>query len=166
MALAFVAGFVIIWFSDLTTSNLGTSACQRELYTVFPPLHNIPCYNYICNMQPPKPYREERPWGGFIELTRNIPSTVKIINVSPHEALSLQKHEKRDEFWKVLSGSGSVRVGTDRIAAETDKTFWIPRGTLHRMEAGEEMLTVLEISLGTFEDEDIIRLEDKYGRVG
>ena len=47
-------------------------------------------------MQSPKPYREQRPWGEFVEFTRNTPSTVKLINVNAGESLSLQSHENRD----------------------------------------------------------------------
>jgi len=86
-------------------------------------------------MQPPIPYREERPWGGFVEFTRNKPSSVKIINVSPQQALSLQKHKERDEFWYVLDGKGFVTKGTEQIPAKSGETYWIPRGTNHRIEA-------------------------------
>jgi mannose-6-phosphate isomerase-like protein (cupin superfamily) len=115
-------------------------------------------------MEPPKLYEEKRPWGGFVEFTRNEPSTVKIINVNPHEALSLQKHSKRSEWWYVLSGEGTITDGKDRLKAEAGKTYWIPAQTEHRMEAADRALCILEISFGTFEDEDIVRLEDKYGR--
>lgn len=112
-----------------------------------------------------KPYHEERPWGEFIEFSRNTPSTVKILTVKPNEALSLQKHSNRDEFWKIISGSGFVTIGKDRIIAKPEAEFFIPRETEHRIEGGIEALVVLEISYGTFEDDDIIRLEDRYGRL-
>ena len=116
-------------------------------------------------MQSPKPYREERPWGEFIEFTRNTPCTVKIIVIKPHEALSLQRHAKRDEFWHVISGSGTLTIGTEKIEAVPGKQSFIARDTEHRMEAGpSEPLVVLEISLGSFEDSDIYRLDDRYGR--
>lgn len=118
----------------------------------------------IHSMQSPKPYREQRPWGEFVEFTRNTSSTVKIITVKPGEALSLQKHATRDEFWRVLSGKGEITVGGERTSASAGAEFFIPRGTLHRIEASAETLSVLEISFGTFEDDDIVRLEDRYGR--
>ena len=115
-------------------------------------------------MEPPKPYREERPWGGFVEFTRNTPSSVKVITVNPGESLSLQNHAKRDEFWLVLSGTGTITNGTNQIPASAGETHWIPRGINHRLEAGNEPLKILEISFGDFQDSDIVRLEDKYGR--
>lgn len=116
-------------------------------------------------MQAPKPYREERPWGEFVEFTRNTPSTVKIITVKPGESLSLQRHHNRDEFWRVLDGAGSVTVGDQSLEASAGAEFFIPRETNHRMTAADgKSLVVLEISTGNFSDEDIERLEDKYGR--
>ena len=115
-------------------------------------------------MQPPKPYREQRPWGEFVEFTRNIPSTVKILTVHPGEALSLQHHARRDEFWRVLSGDGTIQTGDSKLAAEPGNEYFIPRGTPHRLEAGSSPLVVLEISFGEFDDADIVRLEDRYGR--
>lgn len=116
-------------------------------------------------MQAPKPYREERPWGEFTEFTKNTPSTVKIITVKPGEALSLQKHTSRDEFWRVLSGDGFMTVGDKRTPASAGQEYFAPRGTNHRMEGGASPLQILEISFGNFDEDDIVRLDDRYGRV-
>ncbi|MFA6459074.1 MAG: phosphomannose isomerase type II C-terminal cupin domain [Candidatus Paceibacterota bacterium] len=116
-------------------------------------------------MQPPKPYREERPWGDFIEFTHNEPTTVKIITVKAGEILSLQTHTMRDEFWCILGGSGHVTKGKDVIPAKKGETHWIPRGTEHRIAGGTEALEILEISFGNFDEKDIVRLDDKYGRI-
>jgi mannose-6-phosphate isomerase-like protein (cupin superfamily) len=116
-------------------------------------------------MQAPKPYHEQRPWGSFIQFSKNAPTTVKLLIVKPGEALSLQQHSKRDEFWRVMSGSGTITVGDEKISATPEAEFFIPRGTKHRLEGGNEQLTILEISSGVFEDDDIIRFDDRYGRV-
>ena len=115
-------------------------------------------------MQAPKPYHEERPWGEFLELTRNSPTTVKILTVKPGQSISLQRHVKRDEFWHVLSGNGIAVIGTERKDAKPETEFFIPRGSAHRLEADRDTLKVLEISFGIFEDDDIVRMEDQYGR--
>lgn len=117
-------------------------------------------------MESPKPYREVRPWGEFVEFTKNTPSTVKIITVKPGEALSLQKHKHRDEFWRVLSGDGFITVGSERIPTEAGKEYFAPRETDHRMEGGSQPLVILEISFGEFDEADIVRLDDRYGRSG
>jgi len=115
-------------------------------------------------MQSPKPYREKRPWGEFVEFTKNSASTVKIITVNPSEALSLQKHANRDEFWHVISGDGFITIGSERLAARPGDEYFAPRGTVHRMEGGSAALSILEISFGQFDEGDIMRLEDRYGR--
>lgn len=115
-------------------------------------------------MQPPKPYRETRPWGEFIEFTRNTPSTVKIITVNAGEAFSLQTHSKRDEFWRVISGNGTVTLSDKTIPVTPGESHFVPRGTKHRIEAGDAPIVILEISFGDFDEKDITRLEDKYNR--
>ena len=109
--------------------------------------------------------KEERPWGNFERFTLNEKTTVKIVTVNPGEAISLQTHVHRDEFWRVIRGSGTVRIGqTDRRAQPGD-SFLSPRGAEHRVEGGPEGLSFLEIAFGDFDENDITRLEDKYGRV-
>lgn len=112
----------------------------------------------------PHQYVDERPWGRFTQFTHDEISTVKIITVSSGEALSLQKHRERDEFWHVLSGEGFVTVGETELPAGTGDEFFIPRGTLHRIRGGSQPISVLEIAFGHFDENDIQRLEDKYGR--
>lgn len=113
----------------------------------------------------PQHYSEERPWGSFIEFTKNEPSTVKILTVKAHEAFSLQSHRERDEFWRVLSGTGYVTAGDRRIKAGPGDEFFIPRGAKHRIESGNEDMEILEISKGRFDESDIERFEDRYGRM-
>ena len=108
--------------------------------------------------------REERPWGNFERFTLNEQTTVKIITVKAGETFSLQTHEHRDEFWRVLKGSGKVTIsGTERDAHEDD-TFFSPRGSEHRVEGGVDGISFLEIAFGDFAENDIHRIEDKYGR--
>ena len=106
---------------------------------------------------------EERPWGNFKQFTKNKQSTVKIINVKAGEALSLQYHDKRSEFWHILEGQGLVTVGDDKLPASKDSEFFIPKGSNHRIEASTDMV-FLEIAFGEFDEKDIVRLEDKYQR--
>lgn len=90
---------------------------------------------------------------------------VKIITVKPGESLSLQYHLKRDEFWYVLSGDGSAKVGTETMSLEKDTACHVPRQAHHRITGGKNILVFLELSFGEFDENDIVRLEDKYGRV-
>jgi mannose-6-phosphate isomerase-like protein (cupin superfamily) len=113
---------------------------------------------------PLSPFIEKRPWGSFIQFTKNTPSTVKIISVYAGESLSLQYHHHRSEFWKVLSGSGKVTIGESILLAEKGNEFFIPKGILHRISAITD-LEILEIALGDFDEADIIRTEDRYNRI-
>ena len=114
---------------------------------------------------PLKPYREKKPWGDYEKFTENENSTVKILTINPGEAFSLQHHANRDEYWHVLSGKGRLMIGKETLDLKLKEDYFIPRGTSHRIEALEEKVVVLEISFGDFDEEDIVRLEDKYGRV-
>jgi mannose-6-phosphate isomerase-like protein (cupin superfamily) len=109
--------------------------------------------------------KEVRPWGSFERFTLNEETTVKIITVSPEEQFSLQTHEHRGEFWRILGGFGTVIIGEQEQDANAGDEFFIQQGQKHRAHAGPEGLSFLEISFGRFDEHDIIRLEDKYGRI-
>ena len=113
---------------------------------------------------PIKPYREQKPWGDYEKFTENEKSTVKILTVNPGQAFSLQTHSNRDEFWHVLSGTGIATIGEEKKNIKSGDDLYFSHGTQHRLEATGEILQVLEISLGEFDEGDITRLEDMYGR--
>jgi mannose-6-phosphate isomerase len=115
-------------------------------------------------MQSLRSYRENRPWGEFVQFTKNSPSTVKIITVKPHEATSLQKHNKRDEFWYIISGNGFITIGENKIEVQINSEYFVPRETCHRIEGGDTSLVLLEVSTGEFDENDIERIEDRYNR--
>jgi mannose-6-phosphate isomerase len=108
--------------------------------------------------------KEVRPWGNFERFTLNEKSTVKIITVNPGEELSLQQHEHRDEEWRILHGDGSVIVGDKETAVKPGDQFFVARGTKHRVMGGTHALIFLEIAEGDFDEADITRFDDKYGR--
>jgi mannose-6-phosphate isomerase len=111
------------------------------------------------------PFTEERPWGGFREFTENDKGTVKIIFVRKGEAFSLQKHENRHEFWRVLSGNPDITIGSKTTRAKKGDEFDIQPKIDHRISASIDDTEILEISRGQFAEDDIIRIKDKYGRV-
>jgi mannose-1-phosphate guanylyltransferase/mannose-1-phosphate guanylyltransferase/mannose-6-phosphate isomerase len=116
-------------------------------------------------MEPLKPYKEERPWGYFLRFTANEASTVKIISIKPNESLSLQTHEKRAEFWKIISGDGEITIGKEKFEAQKGDEFFIEPKIEHRAKANDEGLEFLEIATGEYNEEDIKRIEDKYNRI-
>ena len=117
------------------------------------------------DQNPSKPYQENRPWGNFVEFVKNQPCTVKILTVNKGEAFSLQYHESRDESWRILSGKGLITIGEERKDLIVGEDYFIPRKSLHRIEAVDEDVVLLEISYGSFDESDIVRIEDKYNRV-
>ncbi len=112
-----------------------------------------------------KIYQEKRPWGFFRRFTDNVSSTVKILVVKPNEELSLQSHKKRKEFWRVIGGSGIFKIDDQEHLVKINDEQSISIGTKHQIKAGNDGIEVLEISLGEFDENDIVRYEDKYGRI-
>lgn len=107
----------------------------------------------------------KKPWGQFDQFTYNEISTVKIISVDLGASLSLQTHAHRREFWRVISGHPEVTVGENKISAKPGDEFTIAESEPHQIEAPIDAVQILEIAYGDFDEEDIIRLKDKYGRI-
>lgn len=114
----------------------------------------------------PQSYVVDRPWGRFEVLASNELVSVKLLSVAPGARLSLQRHRYRDELWHVLDDGLVVEVdGKDRPVAVGDRV-WIPRGRAHRVyNAGTIEGRLVELAFGHFDEEDIERLADDYGRV-
>jgi mannose-6-phosphate isomerase-like protein (cupin superfamily) len=109
-------------------------------------------------------YKEERPWGSFERFTKEVPSTVKIITVIHGQSTSLQYHYRRQEYWRVLQGNPIITIGDKEISAQPGNEFFIDKRVTHRIAASNNNSVVLEISLGRFDEDDIVRLQDRYGR--
>ncbi len=112
-----------------------------------------------------KKYTENRPWGKFEQFTHNEISTVKIITVKPKQKLSLQYHKKRKEFWRFLDNPAKVTIGKKTIKVKKDQEVIIPKRALHTVEALNKPVRFLEIAFGNFDENDIVRIKDRYGRV-
>ncbi len=111
-----------------------------------------------------KPVVEKRPWGHFERFTLNEPVTVKLVYLDGDKRLSLQYHNNRSEFWKVVKGPVKVLLDGDARLLQTGETIIIPKKALHRLEGAGVDATILEISIGEFDESDIIRLQDDYKR--
>ncbi len=116
------------------------------------------------SLTPDSAFEVSRPWGKFLQFTKDTPSTVKILTINAGEAFSLQYHNKRDEMWFVLKGEGTIEINGESFPVLPNAKFLIPKGSTHRITAGESNVEVLEISTGEFDEEDIVRLDDRYGR--
>lgn len=111
-----------------------------------------------------KKYTEKRPWGKFERFCLNEKCTVKIISVEPEEELSWQYHKKRGEFWRLIEGQAKIMIDKMTKTGKKDDEFFIRKGAKHRIKTGKSSAKILEISWGKFDEKDIVRLEDKYGR--
>ena len=112
------------------------------------------------------PTFDTRPWGSFTVLEEQEHWKVKRIEVLPHKRLSYQKHRFRQEHWFVVAGTGTVVLDGEKIVVPTGTAIDIPHGSAHRMcNEHDELLVFIEVQQGTyFGEDDIIRLEDDFGR--
>ncbi|MBM3292901.1 MAG: cupin domain-containing protein [Candidatus Aminicenantes bacterium] len=106
-----------------------------------------------------------RPWGKFRVYPHDKAGSLKIITVNPGASLSLQFHRRRAEFWVVLDDGLEVTVGDRTFRPRPNEEVFIPRKTPHRLRGvGDRPARVMELWLGRSEEDDIVRLEDLYGR--
>ena len=108
---------------------------------------------------------DQRPWVRFRRYSLNEVSTVKIITVLPGQSLSEQRHQRRHELWVVLDDGIEVRVGDTATVADKGDEFFISAGETHRLSCvGDAPARILEVAFGEFDESDIERLSDHYGR--
>lgn len=107
-----------------------------------------------------------RPWGSYTVLEDAADCKVKRLVVKPGHVLSLQKHHRRSEHWTVVKGTARVRVGEREFLLEANQSTYIPIDTLHRLEnPTADDIHLIEVQCGDyFGEDDIVRLEDRYGR--
>ena len=110
---------------------------------------------------------DERPWGNFTVLSDEPDHKVKRIVVLPGKRLSLQRHQKRQEHWFIVSGTGVITLDNENIEVSPGDAIDIPMKAVHRINnMGESNVVFIEIQTGSyFGEDDIERLEDDFGRV-
>jgi len=111
---------------------------------------------------------DRRPWGTYEVLDEGELFKVKRIEVLPGKRLSYQKHAKRAEHWFVVSGIAKVTLDDQEIRVSAGNAIDIPIGSAHRVENDmTESLVFIEVQRGTYlGEDDIVRLQDDFGRVG
>ena len=107
---------------------------------------------------------DERPWGRFRQYTANEPTTVKLVTVEREQSLSLQRHQHRDELWVIIDDGLEIEIDGKRRVARAGDEVYIPRGVTHRVSGGATGGRFMEIAFGEFDEDDIERLDDAYGR--
>jgi mannose-6-phosphate isomerase len=112
---------------------------------------------------------DERPWGNFTVLSEDAPDhKVKRLVVHPGKRLSYQRHAKRSEHWFIVAGTAVVTLDGVDTTLHAGESFDIPQEGAHRIaNPGDSDLVFIEVQHGTyFGEDDIVRLEDDFGRVG
>ncbi len=110
--------------------------------------------------------REQRPWGEWQVLDEGDGYKVKRIVVQPQQRLSYQTHAHRSEHWIVVAGIATCLVDGRTVVAHPGQSVHVAVGQAHRIanQHGEE-LVIIEIQRGAYtEEDDIVRLDDDYGR--
>jgi mannose-6-phosphate isomerase-like protein (cupin superfamily) len=108
----------------------------------------------------------KRPWGEYDVLLDKPYTKVKEITVKPHARLSLQLHKNRAEYWVITQGTPIVTLGEESKQLVEGMLVFIPRETKHRIaNITDEEVKFIEVQIGdSFDEYDIVRLEDDYGR--
>jgi len=108
-----------------------------------------------------------RPWGCYDSIDFGERYQVKRITVKPGAKLSVQKHHHRAEHWVVVSGTAQVTNGDKTFLVTENESTFIPIGQVHALEnPGKVPLEMIEVQSGSYlGEDDIVRFEDKYGRV-
>ena len=118
------------------------------------------------NMKLEEKMKQIRPWGFYEILLDTDYTKVKQITVNSGQRLSYQYHEKRKEYWTIVKGSATIILDDEKVFRNQGESIHIPLGSKHRIiNETDEILIFIEVQTGeSFEEEDIIRIEDDYGR--
>ena len=108
-----------------------------------------------------------RPWGKYDSIDHGERYQVKRITVKPGAKLSVQMHHHRAEHWIVVSGTAKVTNGSESFLLAENESTYIPVGAVHALEnPGKVDLELIEVQTGSYlGEDDIVRLEDRYGRL-
>jgi mannose-6-phosphate isomerase len=109
-----------------------------------------------------------RPWGRYDILDVQADHQVKRIEVLPSGRLSYQRHQRREEFWIVISGRALLTLNDVDSEHGPGEVMLVPLGSKHRVACvGDEKLVFIEVQRGDyFGEDDIERFSDDYGREG
>jgi mannose-1-phosphate guanylyltransferase len=109
-----------------------------------------------------------RPWGGYSSVLNGERFQVKRLFVKPGKKLSLQKHHHRSEHWVVVRGTAEVTLDGKVTMLTENESIYLPLGCTHRLaNPGKMLLELIEVQTGSYlGEDDIIRIEDEFGRAG
>jgi len=118
------------------------------------------------SVQDRSPLFDERPWGSFTVLDEGEGFKVKRLEVFPGKRLSYQRHRQRSEHWFIVRGTARITLDGEVVDKNAGEAVDIKSGTAHRVEnPGPDLLVFIEVQTGTyFGEDDIVRIEDDFGR--
>ncbi len=108
----------------------------------------------------------KRPWGSFTVLEHLPGFKIKMVEVNPGHALSLQVHRRRCEHWVIVEGTAEVTRGENTFILQPNESTYISVGCRHRLtNHGSSVLKIVEVQTGDYlEEDDIERVHDRYDR--
>ena len=116
--------------------------------------------------------RVDKPWGCYVDYFRSDNVVFKKLILLANQKLSYQYHENRSEFWYVASGTGLLTVNGKQKIVESGDYVLIEKGQKHTIECIANLrtgfnvaLVIYEMQYGECDEDEIVRLEDKYGRI-
>ena len=135
--------------------------CAEQVKDVVAQLESQQCAQAVIHR------KVARPWGWYDSIDLGERFQVKRIGVKPGASLSLQKHHHRAEHWIVVKGTAEVTRGSETFLLSENQSTYIPIGEVHRLRnPGRLELEMIEVQSGSYlGEDDIVRLEDTYGRV-
>ncbi len=109
----------------------------------------------------------EKPWGSYQNILDEPYTKVKKVVIKPGESPSYQYHFKRAEVWVIVEGRGELKLNGNKTYIEAGNVVKVPVEVKHQIRnTGTTDLVFIEVQLGSyFGEDDIVRVEDKYGRV-
>ena len=109
-----------------------------------------------------------RPWGSYDSIDGDDGFQVKRLIVNPGAVLSLQKHAHRAEHWTVVRGVARITLDDKEFDLNVNESTYVPIGAVHRIaNPYDEPVHIIEVQCGDYlGEDDIVRLEDNYGREG
>ena len=114
----------------------------------------------------------DKPWGCYVDYFRSNNVVFKKLILLANQKLSYQYHENRGEFWYIVSGTGLLTINGKQKIVESGSRILIEKGQKHTIECIANLITGFNVSLviyemqfGECDENDIVRIEDKYGRI-
>jgi mannose-1-phosphate guanylyltransferase/mannose-1-phosphate guanylyltransferase/mannose-6-phosphate isomerase len=107
-----------------------------------------------------------RPWGSYEGVDRGDRFQVKQLMVKPGQKSSMQIHHHRSEHWVIVKGTAEITLGEEKHLLTEDQSIYIPLGVPHRIfNPGRIPMHFIEVQSGSYlEEDDIVRIDDQYGR--